>query len=113
MGAISDNKFAGLTLIAGPLLILCSAPFVPGVLLIDPVDELDLVGLTKSMADNAKLAHLTSMLTAFGSLLLLYGLTAIWRAIRVENAMDSLARLGILMAAFPHPASSLRWVSTT
>lgn len=96
------TRLGGLVLILGVVLLILASLLFPGGVLLDPVDQTDFPVALKAMADNASLAHLSSMLSIIGMFLYAYCALTWLRLPRQTGVGGSLLRLGVF-------ASLLGW----
>ena len=94
------TRFGGLALIVGVVLLFLASLILPGGVLLDPVDQTDFPVALQSMADNASLAHLASMLSIIGMFLYAYCALTWLRLPRQTGRGDSLLRLGVFASLF-------------
>ena len=94
------TRFGGLALIVGVVLMFVASLVFPGGVLLDPVDQTDFPAALESMADNASLAHLASMLSIIGMFLYAYCALTWLRLPRQTGRGDSLLRLGVFASLF-------------
>ena len=80
-------------------MVLASLIF-PGGVLLDPVDQTDFPAALESMADNASLAHLASMLSIIGMFLYAYCALTWLRLPQQTGLGGSLLRLGVFASLF-------------
>ena len=94
------TRLGGLALIVGVILLFLASLLFPGGVLLDPVDQTDFPVALESMADNASLAHLASMVSIIGMFLYAYcALTWLRLPGRTELG-GSLLRLGVFASLF-------------
>ena len=94
------TRLGGLALIVGVILLFLASLLLPGGVLLDPVDQTDFPVALEAMADNASLAHLTSMLSIIGMFLYAYCALTWLRLSRQTGLGDSLLRLGVFASLF-------------
>ena len=94
------TRLGGLALIVGVILSIFASMLFPGGVLLDPVDQTDFPAALESMADNASLAHLTSMLSIIGMFLYAYCALTWLRLPRQTGLGGSLLRLGVFASLF-------------
>lgn len=94
------TRSGGLALIAGVILLVLASLLLPGGVLLDTVDQTDFVLVLEAMAENARLAHLASMLSIIGMFLYMYaGLT--WLRLPQQTELGgSMLRLGVFASLF-------------
>ena len=63
-------RHAGLALMAGVVLVIVAALFLPGNAFMSPVDQTDFVAARDALGDNAGLAHWMTFITLVSLLLL-------------------------------------------
>ena len=99
-GTQPATRLGGLALIVGVILLTLSSLIFPGGVLLDPVDQTDFPAALDSMADNASLAHLASMLSIIGMFLYAYcALT--WLRLPQQTGLGGLLlRLGVFASLF-------------
>ncbi len=100
MDSLSRNKGGGLSLIFGTAGMTIFSIFEPGAALIDAADATDLGGMSKAMADNATISHLTATAILFSAMLLFYGFIQIWLATAAGESMSHTVRLGVVVGIF-------------
>ena len=94
------TRLGGLALIIGVVLLFLASLVFPGGVLLDPVDQTDFPVALAAMADNASLAHLSSMLSIIGMFLYAYCALTWHRLPRQTVLGSSLLRLGVLASLF-------------
>ena len=94
------TKLGGLALIVGVVLLVFASLLFPGGVLLDPVDQTDFPVALETMADNASLAHLASMLSIIGMFLYAYCALTWLRLPRQTGLGGSLLRLGVFASLF-------------
>ena len=94
------TRLGGLALIVGVILLVLASLLFPGGVLLDPVDQTDFPVALESMADNASLAHLASMLSIIGMFLYAYCALTWLRLPRQTGLAGSLLRLGVFASLF-------------
>ena len=94
------TKLGGLALIVGVILLIFASLLFPGGVLLDPVDQTDFPVALETMADNASLAHLASMLSIIGMFLYAYCALTWLRLPRQTGLGGSLLRLGVFASLF-------------
>ena len=94
------TRLGGLALIVGVVLLVLASLIFPGGVLLDPVDQTDFPAALDSMADNASLAHLASMLSIIGMFLYAYCALTWLRLPQQTGLGGSLLRLGVFASLF-------------
>ena len=94
------TKLGGLALIVGVILLVLASLLFPGGVLLDPVDQTDFPVALETMADNASLAHLASMLSIIGMFLYAFCALTWLRLPRQTGLGSSLLRLGVFASLF-------------
>ncbi len=94
------TRLGGLALITGVLLLVLASLVFPGGVLVDPVDQTDFPLALETMAGNASLAHLASMLSIIGMFLYAYCALTWLRLPRQTGLGGSLLRLGVFASLF-------------
>lgn len=94
------TKLGGLALIVGVILLVFASLVFPGGVLLDPVDQTDFPVALDSMAENASLAHLASMLSIIGMFLYAYAALTWLRLPQQTGLGSSLLRLGVFTSLF-------------
>ena len=94
------TKLGGLALIVGVILLVLASLLFPGGVLLDPVDQTDFPVALETMADNASLAHLASMLSIIGMFLYAFCALTWLRLPRQTGLGGSLLRLGVFASLF-------------
>ena len=94
------TRLGGLALIVGVVLLLLASLLFPGGVLLDPVDQTNFPVALESMADNASLAHLASMLSIIGMFLYAYCALTWLRLPQQTGLGGSLLRLGVFASLF-------------
>ena len=92
MESTQESRLSGLALSIGALMVAVGSFFLPR----GTGSRTDYIPLIEVRAENAGLTHTTSMLTAFGILLWVAGLVALWRtAAKSHGTSDALLGSGI------------------
>ena len=94
------TKLGGLALLVGVIFLVLASLLFPGGVLLDPVDQTDFPVALDAMADNASLAHLSSMLSIIGMFLYAYCALTWLRLPRQTGLGGSLLRLGVFASLF-------------
>ena len=93
------TRMGGLALMVGIVLNVLASIIHPG-FVIDPVDQTDFVLAIQTMGNNASLAHMSTMMTAMGMLLHVYGFSTLLRLSRMPGWGGSALRFGIVVSIF-------------
>ena len=96
----SATRIGGLVLIVGVILLVFASLVFPGGVLLDPVDQTDFPAALDTMAKNASLAHLASMLSIIGMFLYAYAALTWLRLPQQPGIGGSLLRLGVFASLF-------------
>ena len=94
------TRLGGLALLVGVILLVLASLLFPGGVLLDPVDQTDFPVALEAMADNASLAHLSSMLSIIGMFLYAYCALTWLRLPRQTGLGGSLLQLGVFASLF-------------
>ena len=92
--ALPETKAAGAALALGVILLFFALLFLPGGVLIDPVDQTDFPVAIAAMADNANISHAMTLLVIIAIMLEAYGLLALLRSTRKEAFQTQLCDSG-------------------
>lgn len=99
MIATPQNRIGGLCLIVGAVLILGTYMFAPGAFLIDPVDTTNYLDMTRVLDENPSLGFFTTIVSALGFIVQLYGVFVLRRNLQGEGAGDTIMRFGVMALA--------------
>ena len=92
-------RHSGLALMAGVVLVILAALFLPGNAFIIPVDQTDFVAARDALDDSAVLAHWMTFVTIVSLLLLSLGPLGLFPAARRQGALGCrLLQLGIIVS---------------
>ena len=92
-------KYAGLALAAGIVLTFISSILLPGVMVIDPVDQTDFQLAVTALGDAAALSQVMIFLAILGMLLQSFGLIGLYPlASRQEGLAGAILRFGIIIS---------------
>ena len=106
MSTITVSKLGAWSLILGSPLALVFFLLQPGGLLVDSAPSTDAVASITSLASNAALSKLTTLVISLGLVVGLYGLFVLRDGVRDEGAGDALARYGVLLLTI----TTIGWV---
>ena len=92
-------RHSGLALVAGVVLVIVAALFLPGNAFISPMDQTDFVAARDALGDNAGLAHWMTFITIDSLLLLLFGLLGFFPAASRQGGLGGrLLQFGIIVS---------------
>ena len=91
-------RHSGLALMAGVVLVILAALFLPGNAFVSPVDQTDFVAARDALGDSAVLAHWMTFVTIVSLLLLSFGLLGLFpSASRQGGRGGRLLQFGIIV----------------
>lgn len=96
----TTNRAAGSALMLGIVLSVVVGALAPGFLIVDPVDPADFVAGVEAARDNAGLAHVTSLVVIFATVLTAFGVGSLLRVKRVPGLADMALRFGVGITLF-------------
>ncbi len=97
MNTLSLNKLGAICLIAGPLVAWVFFILQPGGLLIDPAELSDAKGWVAATTSNSGWTEFTSIIVAFGLMIMVFGFYTVQSSVRGSGACDVLTRAGFSM----------------
>ncbi len=91
------TRYAGLALIAGVLVAFVAPLFMPGLVFVNPVDQIDFHAARDAMGDSAVLAQWMTFLTLISLLLMIFGFLGIYPLARRQAGLGGrLLQFGII-----------------
>ena len=92
-------RHSGLALMAGVVMVIVAALFLPGNAFVSPLDQTDFVAARDALDDSAVLAHWMTFITLVSLLLLSFGLLGLYPAASRQDGLGGrLLQFGIIVS---------------